>query len=48
MLEMFIHDGHIPKDTYFILGDNVNNSKDSRLFGAVSSADFLGKFELLK
>ncbi len=48
MFTLFIKNGHIPENTYFILGDNVSNSKDSRMFGAISSQDFLGKFELLK
>lgn len=33
----------IPEDSYFVLGDNRNNSKDSRHFGVVKREDILGK-----
>jgi len=33
----------IPEDCYFVLGDNRNNSTDSRVFGVVSRSDIDGK-----
>jgi len=32
----------IPKDTYYVLGDNRNDSVDSRIIGVVSKEDILG------
>lgn len=46
MLKMYIsEENHIPENSYFILGDNIYNSIDSRKFGAISAKNFLGKFE---
>lgn len=33
----------IPKDTYFVMGDNRTDSLDSRSFGVVEKEDILGK-----
>lgn len=44
LINLYIRDRHIPKDSYLLFGDNVSNSIDSRKFGAVSLEDFLGKF----
>ena len=32
----------IPEDYYFVVGDNRNNSKDSRIIGLVSKKDIIG------
>ena len=45
MLKLYIKDKHIPEETYFLFGDNVSVSTDSRKFGAVSANDFLGRFD---
>ncbi len=33
----------LPKNTYFVMGDNRGNSLDSRVFGPVEKKDFIGK-----
>ena len=44
MLSLYVKNENIPKDSFLIFGDNINDSTDSRKFGAVSAVDFLGKF----
>ncbi len=36
----------IPKDYYFVLGDNRNNSTDSRIIGLINKKDILGTTNL--
>ena len=37
----------IPNDCYFVLGDNRNNSKDSRMIGCVKKDQIVGKASLV-
>jgi len=49
MLKIYISkDQKIPENSYFILGDNIYNSTDSRKFGAISAKNIWGKFEINK
>lgn len=43
MLGLYIKEGHLPKDTVFVFGDNTDGSKDSRKFGAVPESYIVGK-----
>ena len=33
----------VPRDSYFLLGDNRDNSEDARIFGATKRVDLNGK-----
>ncbi len=37
----------IPSDSYFVMGDNRNNSKDSRMIGPVKKSQIVGKTKLV-
>ena len=37
----------IPDDSYFMLGDNRNNSQDSRIWGTLSKDHIIGKAVLI-
>lgn len=46
-LDELIGKKKLPKDCYFVLGDNRRISKDSRSFGAVDSSMILGKVRMI-
>lgn len=42
-----IKNGVIPVNTYFVVGDNRNNSYDSRYIGFIKKADIMGKTNIV-
>ena len=41
--DTFLHDFELKKDRYFVLGDNYENSEDSRFFGPIEKDDIIYK-----
>lgn len=46
MLAQYISGFSLPKNTVFLLGDNLHHSVDSRKFGAIAISDIIGKFAI--
>lgn len=46
-LEDLTGETELGPDSYFVMGDNRRNSKDSRSFGAITSSDIIGEARLV-
>jgi len=46
MLKMYVNNNHLFHNVFFILGDNLTHSTDSRKFGGISKENILGKFQI--
>lgn len=45
-LDSLLNSNEVPKDSYFVLGDNRQNSKDSRMIGFIKKEDIIGSSKI--
>lgn len=45
MLSLYIINRRIPKNSFFVFGDNIHHSEDSRNIGVISKDDIIGKVQ---